>query len=73
MSLEHSRTSTNKRVLEIDDIDHQNAPLFVDLNMIEFAKVSDDSVAHVGKETVAEIDFATDEAKRWFLSLMKRQ
>ena len=36
--------------------------------MIEFAKVSDDSVAHVGKEeTVAEIDFATDEAKEMVL------
>lgn len=57
-----------KEFWEIDDIDHQNAPLFYDGNMIEFAKVLDDGVAHIDdEETVAELDFASDEVKKMVL------
>jgi hypothetical protein len=48
---------------EIDDIDHINAPEFEAMNRIEVVKVNDDH----SKETVAEIDCATNEARAMVL------
>ncbi len=53
---------------EIDDIEHINAPEFAASNQIEFAKVIDDGIAHIDQEeTIATLDFATDEAKQMVL------